>query len=386
MGEDIVYIMGDQGDTSKDQISPKYNPVAPVSDAMLSILKNALGRYASDIHLQVGSYPIFRINGTLTPFTQTKPVTSEFTANCVDMFLHEKQKRRLFEERQGDCSVTLPNFTHRFRINFFFQRNHLSCAFRANPVTPPTMEQLGLPPLMEAVATLPHGLVLITGATGAGKTTTLAAVVNYMNRYRNLHIITISDPIEYVHKNEHCMISQREIGNDAISFPSAIRAALREDPDVIVVEEMRDLESISTALTAAETGHLVFATLHTNDAVQTIDRLIDVYPTHQQNQIRLQLAMTLQAVFSQVLIKKKDSFGRIAVFETMPVTTAIRNLIRENKTVEILNVMSMGRVQGMSLRNDVLRNYVQKGLITQEDAEACFLDNSLLERKISGLS
>ncbi|MFA7255276.1 MAG: PilT/PilU family type 4a pilus ATPase [Candidatus Omnitrophota bacterium] len=379
MVDDSLYILRDQSNEFQDQPSPKIGATSKNSDDVLSILKNALSRNASDIHFQVGSHPIFRVDGMLAPFTSAKPVTSTFMASCMDMFLNEKQKKQLFEERQLDCSATLSSFTHRFRINFFFQRNHLSGVFRINPIIPPTMAQLGLPPLMEKLASLPHGLVLVTGATGSGKTTTLAAVVDYMNNHRNAHIITISDPIEYIHKNKRCVISQREIGNDATSFASALRVALREDPNVIIVEEIRDLESISMALTAAETGHLVFATLHTNDAVQAIDRIIDVFPPNQQRQVRVQMAMTLQGVVSQVLLKKKGSPGRVAIFETMPVTTPIRHLIRDNQTVQIYNVISTNRAQGMLLRNDALKECFQKGLITQEDAESCYLDTTLFQ-------
>jgi len=377
MVDDTINILGDQHDAEQDP--PSSKPTAHQNDVLV-ILKNALDSNASDIHFQVGSHPIFRIDGTLFPFTEAKVITSAFMDGCANLFLKESQRKNLHEKRQLDCSVTLPNFTHRFRINFFFQRNQLSCAFRANPIVPPTMEQLGLPPLMEKLASLPHGLVLITGATGCGKTTTLAAIVDYMNNHRNAHIITISDPIEYIHKNKRCVISQREIGNDAISFESALRVALREDPNVIVVEEIRDLESISMTLTAAETGHLVFATLHTNDAIQAIDRIIDVFPPRQQLQVRVQMAITLRAVVSQVLLKKKNGPGRIAVFETMPVTTPIRNLIRDNQTVQIYNVMSTNRAQGMLLRNDALEECVRKNLISQEDAESCFLDTSLFQQ------
>jgi twitching motility protein PilT len=380
MVDDSIYILGDQPNESNQGSSNQAGPSSKTPEDVLGVLKSALSRNASDIHFQVGSQPIFRIDGILSPFTQAKPVTDDFMESCAQLFLSKDQKEYLFENRQVDCSVTLPNFTHRFRINFFYQRNHLSGVFRANPIVPPTMEQLGLPPIMEKLVALPHGLVLITGATGCGKTTTLAAMIHHMNQHRNAHIITMSDPIEYVHKNKRCVISQREIGDDAVSFASALRVALREDPNVIVVEEIRDLESIAMALTAAETGHLVFATLHTNDAVQAIERLIDVFPPNQQSQIRVQLAMTLQAVISQVLLKKKDSTGRVAIFETMPVTVPIRNLIRDNQTIQIYNVMSMNRAQGMLLRNDALREGVQKGLITQEDAEACFLDNTMVKR------
>ncbi len=381
MEDNNLYLLGDQPDEPRETPSQPAGPTSKNTDEVLNILKNAVSRNASDIHFQVGSHPIFRIDGILTPFQAAKPVTSAFMAGCADFFLNEHQKKNLFAARQLDCSVTLPNFTHRFRINFFFQRNHLSGAFRVNPILPPKMEQLGLPPIMEKLAALPHGLVLVTGATGCGKTTTLAAIVDHMNHHRNAHIITISDPIEYIHKNKRCVISQREIGNDAISFASALRVALREDPNVLIVEEIRDLESISMALTAAETGHLVFATLHTNDAVQAIDRIIDVFPPHQQQQIRVQMAMTLRAVVSQVLLKKKNSPGRVAVFEIMPVTTPIRHLIRDNQTVQIYNVMSTSRAQGMLLRNDALKEAVQNGLITQEDAEAHFLDTSLFQNE-----
>ena len=380
MVDDSIYILGDQANEPNGESSKPAGPAPKRQDDVLSILKSALERNASDIHFQVGSQPIFRIDGILTPVKQAKVVTSDFMAACADVFLSKDQKEYLFENRQVDCSVTLPNFTHRFRINFFYQRNHLSGVFRANPIIPPTMEQLGLPPLMEKLVALPHGLVLITGATGCGKTTTLAAMVHHMNNNRNAHIITMSDPIEYIHKNKCCVISQREIGDDAISFASALRVALREDPNVLVVEEIRDLESISMALTAAETGHLVFATLHTNDAVQAIDRLIDVFPPNQQSQIRVQLAMTLQAVVSQVLLKRKGSAGRVAIFETMPITVPVRNLIRDNQTIQIYNVMAMNRAQGMILRNDALREAVQKGLITQEDADTHLLDNTIVKQ------
>ncbi|MFH1208125.1 MAG: PilT/PilU family type 4a pilus ATPase [Candidatus Omnitrophota bacterium] len=384
MTDDSIYILGDQPNESNGESSKQAGLTSKTPDDVLGILKGALSRNASDIHLQVGSQPIFRIDGVLSPFTQSKPVTRDMMALCAEMFLSKDQKEYLFENRQVDCSVTLPNFTHRFRINFFYQRNHLSGVFRANPIIPPTMEQLGLPSLMEKLVTLPNGLILLTGATGSGKTTTLAAMIHHMNHHRNAHIITMSDPIEYVHKNKCCVISQREIGDDAISFASALRVALREDPNVLVVEEIRDLESISMALTAAETGHLVFATLHTNDAVQAIDRLIDVFPPNQQSQIRVQLAMTLQAVISQVLLKRKGGPGRVAIFETMPVTVPIRNLIRDNQTIQIYNVMSMNRAQGMLLRNDALREGAQKGLISQEDAEAHFLDTTALKHDPTG--
>jgi len=372
-----LYILGDERNEpkgySKSVVSPQNQ------SAILGILKAALNRNASDIHFQVGSYPIFRIDGLLSPYTAVSAVNSQFMTECSNLFLNEKQKKYLAENRQIDCSVTLPDFTHRFRINFFYQRNHMSGVFRANPITPPTISQLGLPTLMEKLVALPHGLVLITGATGCGKTTTLAALVNHMNQHRNAHIIMISDPIEYIHKNKNCLISQREIRNDATSFPDALRVALREDPDVIVVEEIRDLETVSMALTAAETGHLVIATLHTNDTVQTIDRIIDIFPPSQQRQVRVQLAMALQAVVCQVLVRKKDGPGRVAIFETMPVTTPIRHLIRDDQIVQIYTVMQTNRAQGMILLNDALMECVRKQIISREEAETYCVDTAFFQ-------
>jgi len=379
MEDDNIYIIGDQADEPQAPPPTKPRSVSKDQNAVLIILKNAVSRNASDIHFQVGSYPLIRIDGILSPLTAVKTITSEFMDDCADLFLSDKHKKALKENRQVDCSVTLPNFSHRFRMNFFYQRNTLSCAFRANPVIPPTMAQLGLPPMMANLAALPHGLVLITGATGSGKTTTLAALVDQMNHFRNAHIITIADPIEYIHKNRSCLLSQREIGSDATSYADALRVALREDPDIIVVEEIRDLETISMALTAAETGHLVFATLHTNDVVQAIDRIIDIFPPGQQTQVRVQMAMSLQAVVSQVLLKRKNGPGRVAVLEIMPVTTPIRHLIRNSQTVQIYNVISTSRSQGMVLRSDALKDYVEKGIISQEDADECMVNTEIFQ-------
>lgn len=386
MTDNEFFIIDDQNEpkSAKGQASgTSPTPETPMSahaswDKILHILKSASTRNVSDIHLQVGSLPIFRVDGTLSAFSQAKPVTDALMSGCVEVLLNRKQKEYLETNRQVDCSVTLPDTPCRFRINFFYQRNHLSAAIRLNPAHPPTMEQLGLPPLMERLTALPHGLVLLTGATGSGKTTTMAALVNHMNNFKNAHIITLSDPIEYLHKNKTCLISQREIGDDATSYANALRVALREDPDVLVVEEMRDLESIAIALTAAETGHLVFATLHTNDVVQAIDRLVDVFPPNQQSQVRFQLAMTLQAVVSQVLLKRRSGPGRVAIFETMPVTTPLRNLIRDNQTVQIYNFMSMNRNQGFLGRNEALREAVERGIVSQEEAEAYFVDLSIM--------
>jgi twitching motility protein PilT len=377
MGDDFTYILGDQADEPRDPPLPRAAPASKDQEKVLSILKNAVTRRASDIHFQVGRHPIFRIDGVLSQYVPVEPITNAFMTACADLFLNEDQKKSLRENRQLDCSIVLPNFTHRFRVNFFFQLNSLSAAFRVNPTTPPTIEQLGLPPFIETLASLPNGLVLIGGTTGSGKSTTLAAIVDHINRHKNAHVITLSDPIEFIHKGKQSVLSQREIGIDATSFANALRVVLREDPNVIVIEEIRDLETIAMALTAAETGNLVFATLHTNDAVKAINRLIDVFPPQQQSQMKTQLSMTLQAIVSQILVRKKDGSGRIAVFETMLVTTPIRNLIRDSQVEQIYNVISTGRAQGMILMRDALKECVEKDLITQEEAESCSRDTNL---------
>lgn len=377
MSDEPLYILGDTAS------GPVQKPSLPIKNqgAILGVLKAAVNHRASDVHFQVGSHPIFRIDGRLSPFKGFPPVTDIVMTDCINMFLKEGQRKHLAEKRQIDCSVSLPDFTHRFRINFFFQRNHLSGAFRLNPIDPPTFEQIGLPSFLKKLVELPNGLVLITGATGTGKTTTLSALISYMNHHRNAHIITLSDPIEYVHKNKNCLISQREIRNDATSFAEALRVALREDPDVIVVEEIRDLETVAMALTAAETGHLVIATLHTNDLVQTIDRIIDIFPPHQQQQVRVQLASSLQAVVSQILVRRKDGQGRVAIFETMPVTTPIRNLIRDGQTVQIYNIMQTNRSQGMILLNDAINEQVQNQVISPEDAASYYINTTFFQNQ-----
>ncbi len=377
MSDEPLYILGDAAS------DPFQRPSLPIKNqgAILGVLKAAINHRASDVHFQVGSHPIFRVDGKLSPFKNFPTVTDIVMTDCVNMFLNENQRKHLIEKRQIDCSVSLPDFTHRFRINFFFQRNHLSGALRLNPIDPPTIEQIGLPPLLKKLVELPNGLVLITGATGTGKTTTLAALINHMNHHRNAHIITLSDPIEYVHKNKNCLLSQREIRNDATSFAEALRVALREDPDVIVVEEIRDLETVAMALTAAETGHLVIATLHTNDSVQTIDRIIDIFPPHQQQQVRVQLASSLQAVVSQILVRRKIGQGRVAIFETMPVTTPIRNLIRDGQTVQIYNIMQTSRSQGMVLLNDAINEQVQNQVISPEEAASYYINTSFFQNQ-----
>jgi twitching motility protein PilT len=266
-----------------------------------------------------------------------------------------------------DMSYSLEN-VGRFRINVFKQRGNVGAAMRVIPFEISTMEELGLPPVVKDLAQKPNGLNLITGPTGSGKTTTLAAIIDFINTNRKGHIITIEDPVEFLHSNKSCMVNQRELGLDTESFAGALRDALREDPDVILVGEMRDLETISNAVTAAETGHLVFATLHTNNAAQTVNRVIDVFPAHQQPQIRTQLATTLRSVITQTLLRKKDGSGRVAAFEVMVDTPAIKNLIKESKAHQIHSAIQTGRQAGMQLMDDSLMALCEKGLISPEEA------------------
>lgn len=328
---------------------------------ILEILKIAVDAGASDVHLTVASPPIMRVNGKLIKIGSVK-LFQDDTKVLIQEILTEKQIE-LFEERgEIDFSYSNPGLG-RFRVNIYKQRGSYSMALRLVSMTIPSMESLRLPLVLKELAAKQRGLILVTGPTGSGKSTTLAAMIDHMNKTRNEHIMTIEDPIEYLHKHEMSVVNQREIGHDSQSFANALRAALRQDPDIIQVGEMRDLETISTAITAAETGHLVLSTLHTIGAAKTVDRIIDVFPPHQQQQVRIQFASVIEAVISQQILPKADGSGRVAAFEIMIANPAVRNLIREGKTHQIQTVIQTGSTVGMLTMDASLMDLYKKRLI-----------------------
>ena len=331
---------------------------------LFNLIDYAIENRASDIHFTVGVPPILRIDGALNYFNEEK-LNSEDIKKIVREILDREQFNELESKGEIDTSYSRPGVS-RFRVNIYKQRGSYAIALRIIPFRIPTMQELGLPKVAEDLSRLPRGLILVTGPTGSGKSTTLASMINLINEERNCHILTLEDPIEYLHKHNRSMVNQREIGTDSNSFANALRAALRQDPDVILVGEMRDLETISIALTAAETGHLVLSTLHTVGAAKTIDRVVDVFAPYQQQQIRVQLASVLQAIISQQLLPKSNDKGRIAVFETMVATPAIRNLIREEKIHQIDTVIQTSRKQGMKTMDQALIELFQNGLISKE--------------------
>ena len=332
------------------------------------LLKNVKQYNASDLHLNVNAEPMLRLDGVLTPLNLPKLTNADVIELCYSV-LTEKQKAQLEEELELDFSFEIPGIA-RFRANYYYERENLAAAFRIIPPRPLSLDELNAPTVFKELIKKEKGLVLVTGPTGSGKSTTLAAMLNEINEQYRKHIITIEDPIEYMHPNKKSLFSQREVGRDTKSFLRALRAALREDPDVILIGEMRDRETIGAAITAAETGHLVFATLHTNSADQTINRIVNVFPAEEQDQIRTQLSMALNAVISQVLIPKIGG-GRIAAHEIMINTPAIANLIRENKIPQIYSQMQLNQgVTGMQTMNQVLANLVNRHIIDKEKAMA----------------
>ena len=334
--------------------------------AMTDLLREVMGRGASDLYITVGVPPVAKIHGALTHLDY--PVlTAADTDDLLRAVAPPEQQARFRQTGEADFAYALPGVC-RFRVNAFRQRGASAIVLRGIPEQIPTLEQLGLPEALKALARKPRGLVLVTGPTGNGKSTTLAAMIDLINTERALHVITLEDPIEYVHMHKKSVINQREIHNDTASFASGLRAALREDPDVILVGEMRDPETIAIAITAAETGHLVFATLHTSDAAQTVDRIIDVFPPHQQPQIRVQLAMTLQGVVSQQLLPRRDGTGRVAAVEVLVATPAVRNLIREGKTHQIISAIQTGGKFGMQTMDAALCDLCRRGAISIEEA------------------
>jgi twitching motility protein PilT len=328
----------------------------------------------SDLHLSAGSFPLMRLHGELTVIEE-RPLTRDGVHRMIQEILNDDQRRVFAEHRDLDFAIEVGELA-RFRVNVFNQRNGEGAVFRVIPTQIRSFQELGLPEVMQMLALRENGLVLVTGPTGSGKSTTLAAMIDHVNSIQKKHIITLEDPIEIVHRSKRCLVNQREIGSHTKSFSAALRAALREDPDVILVGEMRDLETISLALTAAETGHLVFATLHTKSAPKTIDRIIDAFPPAQQQQVRVQLAEALQGVISQVLLPTKDKKGRVAALEIMVATTAIRNLIREGKTHQMPSSIQTGTQFGMQSLEQSIRNLVMQGRVDKAHAEALLQSSS----------
>jgi twitching motility protein PilT len=336
---------------------------------ILELLEIVLERGASDLHITSGSSPTIRMHGSLQRLDQYPRLQPDQLQRMIYSILTQKQRERLEQNLELDMSYSLPGKA-RFRVNVYFQRDALGAAFRLIPFEIKSVDELALPSQVEGLARLPRGLVLVTGPTGSGKSTTLAALVDVVNRERDVHIMTVEDPIEFLHKHKRALINQREVGHDTHSFAEALKHVLRQDPDVILVGEMRDLETIQTALTAAETGHLVFATLHTQDAPQTIDRIIDVFPPFQQQQVRVQLAVTLQGVVTQQLLPTSDGRGRIVGAEVLIATPAVRNLVREAKIHQIYSTMQAGGRYGMQTMDQHLVALVRAGKITYETAAA----------------
>ncbi|MFC5928091.1 type IV pilus twitching motility protein PilT [Cryobacterium melibiosiphilum] len=333
---------------------------------LLAALKEVLDRGASDLHVTVGAAPSIRVDGALAPIAGAAKWMRDRVTLALFSILTPAQREEFERELELDFAFTASDA--RFRVNYYLQRNSVGGAFRLIPREIKQLEALGVPDTVARFAQLPRGLVLVTGPTGSGKSTTLAALIDLVNRTRADHIVTVEDPIEFLHNHQMSLVNQREVGHDTHSFAAALKHVLRQDPDVILIGELRDLETISVALTAAETGHLVFATLHTQDAAQTIDRVIDVFPSHQQGQVRTQLAATLQGVVCQTLVKKVGG-GRVVATEVLVTTPAVSNLIREGKTHQIASSMQAGRSLGMHTMDQHLAELVNAGKITRASAE-----------------
>ena len=329
------------------------------------ILQLSIKHNASDIHFTVGLPPIFRINKELV-YVGSETLTPEDIAEMMYSIMTDKQKEIFKEKLEFDFSYGLKGLA-RFRVNIFMQRGSVAAAFRRIPFDVPILDSLGVPQIAHSIVVQERGFVLVTGPTGHGKSTTLASMIDEINSKFSKHIVTIEDPIEYLFRHKKSVVVQRELGTDTLSFPSALRAVLREDPDVILVGEMRDLDTISTALTAAETGHLVFATLHTNSASQSIDRIVDVFPPYQQEQVKMQLSSVLLAILSQQLIQNKDKNGLVLATEVLLATPAVRNLIREGKTHMIPSIIQTSSTIGMQTMEQSLKDLILRGMITYDD-------------------
>jgi twitching motility protein PilT len=337
----------------------------PLSYSIDDLLEQMVARNASDLHVTTNSAPVIRVRGSIERLDGYDALTAEDTQQLLYRILSSERQKQLEINRQLDFSHSIPGVA-RFRVNVYFQKESIGAAFRLIPQEIKTLEELGIPPALHQLAEKPRGIVLITGPTGSGKSTTLAALIDEINRKRSEHILTIEDPIEFLHRHKSCIVNQREIGPDAKSFAEALKAALRQDPDVILVGEMRDLETISTALTAAETGHLVFGTLHTQSAPSTIDRIIDVFPPEQQEQVRIMIAMSLQGVVTQTLMPTADGSGRVPALEILLPDDAVRNLIRQGKVEQIYSVMQTNTKKGMQTMEQALANLIQHRIVDFE--------------------
>ena len=347
-------------------------------DKLLSLMTE---KGSSDMHLRVPGPPVFRVDGMLIPQEELSLLSPEDLKEAFRQITTTNQRETFYQELELDFSYSLPGVA-RFRVNAMLQRGTLSIAFRRVPFELPNIDQLQLPPLCKDLILKPRGLVLVTGPTGSGKSTTLAAMIEYLNEHERRNVITIEDPIEYLYSNKLCILAQRDMGDDTKSFSNALVHSLRHDPDVILVGEMRDLVTISTAITAAETGHLVLGTLHTIDAVQTVDRIIDAFPPEHQRQVRLQLTQVLEAVLSQTLLPRIEGKGRVAAFEILIATAAVRNLIRNSKTHELTSAIQLGANDGMRTLNQSLATLVKNNKVTIEEALSKSSNTEQLRRLI----
>jgi twitching motility protein PilT len=335
---------------------------------IIELLRLMVEKRASDLHLRVPSVPVLRVDGELLPLTNMPQVTMEDVESAFDYITTPEQRNRFHLEKELDFAYSVPGLA-RFRVSVMRQRGTISLAFRLVPFKVFTIDELALPEICKELILKPRGLILVTGPTGSGKSTTMAAMINYLNEHIACNVITIEDPIEYLHPNIKCLIAQRDLGDDTKSFDVALIHALRHDPDVIVVGELRDFETVQTAMRAAETGHLVMGTLHTTDAPQTVDRVIDIFPPNQQPQIRLQFSQVIVAVLSQTLLPRASGRGRIAAFEIMIGNSAVKNLAREGKTFELHSVMQLSSADGMQTLDQALADLVRRKIVTMDEAK-----------------
>ena len=353
-----------------------------VTPKIETLLEECIRRKASDLHIQHGLPPILRVDGELVPISGQPALNDEMLKNLIFSTIDESQQQIYLKDKEYDYSFAFGDIA-RFRVNAFHERGKMAAAFRLIPNQIKSINDLGMPPVVETFAEYPRGLVLVTGPTGSGKSTTPAALIDKINREKSRHIITIEDPIEFTHKSQRSVIVQREVHYDTFSFAAALRSVLREDPDVVLIGEMRDLETIQAAITIAETGHLVFATLHTNSAAQSIDRMVDVFPAHQQPQVRTQLSNMLMAICSQRLVPAIGG-GRVVSAEIMVANPAIRALIRDGKTFQIDNAIQTGADQGMQTMDRTLAKLVQTGVISYDSAREYAVDIDELNRLVRG--